>query len=155
MWGDSFALQLRPGSSLCLKNGYAQDDGGSSVTGESGDDRAVRAGVCGGDAAFLSHTLFMGPDGLRPGWGLAFYWLMFLTLQRLGVDLAASYDLGDSGLWNILLEELATLIAAVVPGVVLARVEHRAWGVYGLPGRGVLGNVSGWARRGDLLESAC
>lgn len=86
-----------------------------------------------------AHTLFMGPDGLRPGWGLAFYWLMFLTLQRLGVDLAASHDFGESGLWNILLEELATLVAAVIPGIVLGRVEHRAWGVYGLPGRGAFG----------------
>ena len=28
-------------------------------------------------------TLFLGPDGLRPGWGLAFYVATFYLLQKL------------------------------------------------------------------------
>ena len=27
-----------------------------------------------------AHTLFLGPDGLRPGWGFAFYVAMFYPL---------------------------------------------------------------------------
>ena len=29
---------------------------------------------------FYAQTLFLGPDGLRPGWGLAFYVALFFTL---------------------------------------------------------------------------
>src|SRR6202161_2406721 len=80
-------------------------------------------------------TLFWGPDGLRPGWGLAFYVAMFYLLQKLAVDLAWARDFGSSGLWSVMLEELGDVFAAVIPAVVLARVEHRPWRVYGLPGK--------------------
>ena len=30
-----------------------------------------------------ARTLFLDPDGLRPGWGFLFYALMFLALQRV------------------------------------------------------------------------
>jgi membrane protease YdiL (CAAX protease family) len=83
----------------------------------------------------------MGPDGLRPGWGVAFYVTMFYPLQRLAVDLASSWDLGSSGLWSMLLEELFNFIAAVIPAVILSRVERRPWGVYGLPGKQAFGRL--------------
>src|SRR5258708_2060620 len=82
-----------------------------------------------------AHTLFLGPDGLRSGWGFAFYVLMFYLLQKLAVDIASSRDLGASGLWSMMLEELGNLVAAIIPAVVLARVERRPWRVYGLPGK--------------------
>ena len=71
-----------------------------------------------------AHTVFLGPEGLRPGWGFAFYVLMFYPLQKLAVDLAWTRDLGSSGLWSMMLEELFNLVAAVVPAVVLVRVEQ-------------------------------
>ena len=80
-----------------------------------------------------AHTVFFGPDGLRPGWGFAFYVVSFLALQRLVVDLAWSHDLGFSGLWSMLLEEFGNLVAALVPAAILARVERRSWGAYGFP----------------------
>jgi membrane protease YdiL (CAAX protease family) len=80
-----------------------------------------------------ARTLFLDPDGLRPGWGLAFYFLTFFVLQRLAVDLALSRDFGASGLWSLMLEQFGTLLAAVLPAVVLARVERRPWKAYGLP----------------------
>ncbi|HTW59057.1 MAG TPA: CPBP family intramembrane glutamic endopeptidase [Terriglobales bacterium] len=80
-----------------------------------------------------AHTLFFGPDGLRPGWGLAFYVLAFLALQKVVVDLAWARDLGSSGLWSMMLEEFGSFLAAVIPAVVLARVERRSWKSYGLP----------------------
>lgn len=86
-------------------------------------------------------TLFMGPDGLRPGWGFAFYVAMFYPLQKLAVDLASSWDLGSSGLWSMMLEELFNLIAAVIPAMILARVERRSWGPYGLPGKQAFGRL--------------
>jgi hypothetical protein len=79
------------------------------------------------------HTLFWGPDGLRPGWGFTFYVIAFLALQSLAVQLAWLHDLGDSGLWSKLLEEFGNLLAAIIPAIVLARIERRSWGCYGLP----------------------
>ncbi len=88
-----------------------------------------------------ARTLFLGSQGLRPGWGLAFYALLFILLQRLAVNWAWSRDLGASGLWSMMLEEFGSLVAAVIPAVVLARVERRPWKVYGLPTRDLFGRL--------------
>jgi hypothetical protein len=87
------------------------------------------------------HTLFLGPDGLRPGWGLAFYVMGFLLLQQLAVDLAWFHDFGASGLWSMLLEEFGNLVAAAIPALILSRVEPRNWGRYGLPGTQAFGRL--------------
>jgi uncharacterized protein len=86
-------------------------------------------------------TVFLDPDGLRAGWGLAFYVAVFYPLQFVASRWAGSLDLGANGLWSMMLEELGVLVAAVVPALVLARVERRRWGVYGLPGRQALGRL--------------
>jgi len=86
-------------------------------------------------------TLFLGPDGLRPGWGFAFYAAIFYALQRFAVELAWARDLGSGGLWSTLLEECGNLVAAIIPSIVLARVEGRPWGTYGLPGRRAFGRL--------------
>ena len=78
-------------------------------------------------------TLFLDPDGLRPGWGFLFYGVAFLVLQNLVAAVAWSHDLGASGLWSAMLEEFGNLFAAVIPAIVLAQVERRRWGAYGLP----------------------
>jgi membrane protease YdiL (CAAX protease family) len=78
-------------------------------------------------------TLFWGPEGLRPGWGLAFYGIAFLALQSLASRLASAADLGADGLWSMLLAEIGNFLAAVIPALILARVERRPWGAYGMP----------------------
>jgi len=78
-------------------------------------------------------TLFLGPDGLRPGWGLVFYFATFYPLQALASSLASAHDFGASGLWTMLLEEFGRFVAAVIPAIALAQVERRPWGAYGLP----------------------
>ena len=88
-----------------------------------------------------AHTLFLGPDGLRSGWGFAFYVLMFFLLQRLLVDMASSRDFGASGLWSMMLVESCNLVAAMIPALVLRRVERRPWRVYGLPGKQAFGRL--------------
>ncbi len=62
-------------------------------------------------------------------------------LQKVAVDLAWAHDFGASGLWGMMLEEFGNLVAAVIPTVILARVERRRWGVYGLPGRHAFGRL--------------
>src|ERR1700693_2929342 len=64
-----------------------------------------------------TRTLFIGPDGLRPGWGFTFYVAMFYPLQKLTVRLAWSRNLGSSGLWSVMLEELGDFLAAVIPAL--------------------------------------
>lgn len=91
-----------------------------------------------------ARTLFLGPDGLRPGWGLTLYVTAFLLLQKIAVDIAWSHDFGASGLWSMMLEEFGNLIAAVIPTLALARFERRKWGVYGLPGTLAFGKLF-WA----------
>jgi len=91
--------------------------------------------------ASYAHTLFFGPDGLRPGWGFVFYVVAFLMIQQFTVQLAWAHDFGDSGLRSRMLEEIGNFLAAVIPAVVLARVERRPWSAYGLPGRQALGRL--------------
>ena len=88
-----------------------------------------------------ANTLFLDSEGLRPGWGLTFYVAMFYLLQKLAVDLAWSRDFGSNGLWSVMLEEFGDLLAAVIPAFILARVERRPWGVYGLPGKQAFGRL--------------
>lgn len=88
-----------------------------------------------------ARTLFLGPDGLRPGWGIAFYVGMFFLLQRLVVQWAWAHDFGVGGLWSMMLEEFGDLVVVVILTVVLSRVEQRPWKVYGLPAAQALGRL--------------
>jgi len=86
-------------------------------------------------------TVFFDADGLRPGWGLAFYVAMFYPLENVASRWAWSLDLGANGLWSMMLAEFGVFVAAAVPALVLARVENRPWGAYGLPGRRAFGRL--------------
>jgi len=44
-------------------------------------------------------TVFLGPKGLRAGWGFAFYVAMFYPLQFVASRWAGSLELGANGLW--------------------------------------------------------
>jgi membrane protease YdiL (CAAX protease family) len=86
-------------------------------------------------------TVFFGPDGLRAGWGLVFYVAMSYPLQFVVSRWSGSLDLGASGLWSMMVEEFGWFLAGAVPALVLARVEKRRWGAYGLPGRQAFGKL--------------
>lgn len=94
------------------------------------------------DQPSYARTLFFGLEGLRPGWGLAFYVVTFYVLQGLATIWAGSLNLGSAGwLWSMMLEELGVFLAAVIPAIVLARIEHRPWSAYGLPLRSAFGKL--------------
>jgi hypothetical protein len=86
-------------------------------------------------------TLFFGPDGLRPGWGFLFYAIAFYALQRYANRLAWAHDFGTHGLWSTLLQELGDFVSAVLPALVLAKIERHPFSAYGLPPRQVFGKL--------------
>jgi len=86
-------------------------------------------------------TVFLGSDGLRAGWGIASYVAMYYLLRYVVSQWAGSVELGASGLWTMMLEEFGVLVAAVVPAIILARVEKRPWGAYSLPLRHPFGRL--------------
>jgi membrane protease YdiL (CAAX protease family) len=86
-----------------------------------------------------SQTLFLGPAGLRPGWGIAFYFLMYYALQRLVGWWSDSWKLGE--LRSTMAEEFFSLLAAFIPALILAVVERRPWKSFGLPLRQTFGKL--------------
>jgi membrane protease YdiL (CAAX protease family) len=89
-----------------------------------------------------SARVFIGNDGLRSGWGFLLYLLM-------GAAIAAALSLllhlpqlqHLSKLWGFFTAECMSLIAAVVPAFVMARIEKRPFGAYGFPLRGAFGKL--------------
>lgn len=86
------------------------------------------------DQPSYARTLFIGPNGLRAGWGFSFYLLMQLPLLWLA-SLTPNWFSIASGhqLRSMVITEFANLLSALIPAMVLSRIEHRPWGVYGLP----------------------
>lgn len=84
-------------------------------------------------------TLFLGAGGLRPGWGIAFYFAMFYGLERVVGRWSDSWKLGQ--LRSMMLEEFLALLAAILPALILARVESRPWSSFGLPLRRAFGKL--------------
>src|SRR5579863_5137847 len=106
----------------------SKEQGGPVVPASTSPDFAVQPSYV--------RTVFLGPEGLRAGWGLVFYLAMYQVLIRW----VSFLDLG-SALSSMMLEEAGQLVAAVLPALVLARVERRRCGVYGLPAGQAFGKL--------------
>ena len=98
-----------------LPRADVESEGGS---GEGNHDSVLR-------------RIFVGAGGLRLGWSVAVYWVMFGVIAAVENWLADSLQLGK--LWSQMFGELGVLVAAVIPALVMARIERRPWGDYGLP----------------------
>jgi uncharacterized protein len=88
--------------------------------------------------------IFIGRDGLRPLWRLLIYLGLYRILHFcLFVFLA--YGLADlSFLWRQTAAELGVGIIALVPALLMSRIEGRELGCYGLPLRNIFGKLF-WA----------
>lgn len=83
---------------------------------------------------------FLGPDGLRAGWRFLLYIAMWETLLFLLSSLTNYVQpQGTREIWQEMIAEVESLIAAVVPALVMAAIEKRQFGEYGLPRRGAFG----------------
>ena len=83
-------------------------------------------------------ALFIGDDGLlRPGWRFVIYVVSVVALIiLLSIPLRPFLGAGPHNrptLWGLLIGELVSLAAAILPALMFARYEHRAFGAYGLP----------------------
>jgi len=84
--------------------------------------------------------IFEGSGGLYPGVRWAIYIGMgFVTLALLNSVLSALQAKLGGSLWWTMAGELRMMLAAILPGFVMARVEHRPFGDFGLPAKGAFG----------------
>ena len=119
----------------------SEEPGGLGTTVPAAATPAVAPDFAAGVQPSYVRTVFFGPDGLRAGWGLAFYVAMYYLAQFVIGQWSGSAARGVSGLWGLMLDEFEAMVAAVVPALVLGRVERRKWGVYGLPGGQAFGKL--------------
>ena len=80
-------------------------------------------------------NLFLGENGLRSGWGLA----IFIALMAFTLWLASSAMIpiarhfGRDSAYGMILSEGLLFVAVLVPTAIMALIERRPMGVYGLP----------------------
>jgi hypothetical protein len=79
--------------------------------------------------------VFIGPEGIRPG----ARWLMYLAMAFIVFQvegwLAVSLRSHVSGLWWRMMIEGSMMLAAILPGFAMARIEGVQFGDFGLPAR--------------------
>jgi membrane protease YdiL (CAAX protease family) len=87
------------------------------------------------------HGAFLGPDGLRAGWRFLTYIAMAWSLYWVLVGSLSYAEPFVREIWLRLLVQVALLVSAVMPALVMARIEQRPFDVYGLPRRGAFGKL--------------
>lgn len=86
------------------------------------------------------HNMFLGPEGLRPGWRFALYVALSLAIAFFLTWPTSHWDVhGVVRLWRDWLIEFELFLAFLASGFVMARIEKRPFGAYGLPGRQAFG----------------
>jgi len=83
----------------------------------------------------LPNTIFIGPDGLRAGWSLLLYGVFLLVIEyalEIVVVLASGFDRNLRSPQAVTLEELISFASAYAAALLMARLEGRPPGLYGL-----------------------
>jgi hypothetical protein len=102
------------------------------------------------------HNIFIDDHGLRAGWRFLLYvglWRVFLILITTLVRYVQPHE--AHGIWQELIAELEFLASAVLPTLVMAAIEKRPFGDYGLPRKCAFGKRSGWAVSGASWPFQC
>ncbi|HEX4485002.1 MAG TPA: type II CAAX endopeptidase family protein [Terriglobales bacterium] len=90
-------------------------------------------------------SVFLGPDGLRAGWRFALYLGMFLLLSAvLGALAKVAHPKTFPLMWRLLIGECVALTSALIPAVVMGKIEGRRFFEYGLPLQSAFGRLF-WA----------
>jgi len=78
--------------------------------------------------------IFLGTDGFRAGWRFVLYLLIGIALGAACVFLLQEWQpRGAAKTWALLVYEGAALLCAIFPALIMARIEKRSFGDYGLP----------------------
>lgn len=77
------------------------------------------------------HLVIFDDEGPRPFWRVLLY-LGMTALLYIALD-AVLYNLSFGRLWFDLVAELGALACVLLPATIIARLEHRPFGAYGLP----------------------
>jgi uncharacterized protein len=86
------------------------------------------------------HTMFVGPQGLRAGWRLLLYVVMWRALRTpLGALLENIEPHVAIKVWLDAIAELGSFVVVAIPAVVMGLIERRYFGDYGLQRRGAFG----------------
>jgi membrane protease YdiL (CAAX protease family) len=84
------------------------------------------------------HNLFLGPEGLRPGWSLFLYFgmgtVVFLLLSGFVRFIPSR---GAGALWQTFFIYIVLVISSLAPARVMGAIEKRPFAAFGLAWRGV------------------
>jgi len=115
----------------------ADDKSVAVASGQTGAGAATPASPAAAGARRKSplHDFFVGPDGIYavPRWLI--YLAMAYVIFQMEVWLLASLRPHLSDLSSRMMIELSMMLAAILPGFVMARIEDRPFGDFGLPAR--------------------
>ena len=83
-----------------------------------------------------TYRIFVGPEGLRPGWRIFLYLGMGIVLFLLIASFASVISVHGAGrLWRTMYIEAALALSCLVPAYVMAAIEKRRFSSYGfVPG---------------------
>lgn len=87
------------------------------------------------------HTVFVGPNGIRAGWRVLIFAailcglsvLLFLIVAALAHGRRVSFGLSQLTPSGLSLTEGVMFLLVAIAAIIMARIEHRRWGQYGLP----------------------
>src|SRR5437764_1494697 len=86
-----------------------------------------------------AQPILFAPQGLRAGWRLLIYGCLYYALRTIFFLITGLLFTGPRGqmppLWGFLVSECSLAAIALLPAVLLSRLERRAFGDYGLPAR--------------------
>jgi len=84
-------------------------------------------------------AVFIGPQGIYPGARWLIYLAMAFAVFQVEGWLLVSLRSHVSDLWWRMMIESSMMLAAILPGFVMARIEGRPFGDFGLPARRAFG----------------
>jgi hypothetical protein len=92
----------------------------------------------------LQEKIFLNEEGLRAGWSLLIYAAFWVMLEFAGGMIVGQFigpGIDSLSPQNVLIEEILSFASAYGAALLMARLEKRHVGVYGLPMRGAFGKL--------------
>jgi len=88
------------------------------------------------------HAIFVGPEGLRPGWRI----FVYLGMGVILFPLLSSFERlipsrGAGSLWQGMFIQVVLVISSLAPALAMAKIEKRPFGAYGLGMRHARGKL--------------